>query len=189
MKGQKDSIHVTMYIASRKSVNELKKDQQIQHQVDRALETLMQPVKSGEELARRLSLPTNVPVRWNVEIAAVKQGFRSHEGHIPVMVSVAGVPNIMENLRGDVVEEITNILFRELRKGSEHSNALARSLGYETEKQHRFHLYLPSQVKVRGPVERSSYGDGDGDGDGGGDSGPPIWAEGGWSKGCSSWPW
>src|SRR4051812_19641206 len=101
MKDDKDSIHVTMHIASRKSVEELKKDRQIHTQVDGALKALMHPLKSGEQVAKRLSLPANVPIKWDVEIAAAKQGFHSHEGHIPVMVSVAGLPNIMSTLRGD----------------------------------------------------------------------------------------
>jgi len=185
MKDEKDSIHVTMHIASRKSVDELKRDHQIQHQVDGALKALMQPVKSGEQLAKRLALPAHVPIKWDVEIAAAKQGFHTHEGHIPIMVSVAGVPTIMEKLRGDVIEEITNMLFKELRKDGEHSKTLAKSLGYETEKPHQFHVYLPAQVKVRGPAQPGAYGDGDGDGDGG----PGVWVQGGWSKGCSSWPW
>ena len=180
-KTDKEAIHVTMHIASRKKVNELKADKQVQQQVDAALKALMHPVKSGEELARRLALPSNVPIKWGVEIAALKEGLHTHEGHIPIMVSVAGVPNIMEKLRPEVLEEVSNMLFKEIRKDAGPSKELAKALGYNTEKPAKFHIYLPHQVQVRGPAHPGAGGD-DGDGS-------PVWVQGGWSKGCSSWPW
>jgi hypothetical protein len=180
---KEEAIHVTMHIVSRKKAEELKADKKIHNQIDAAFKTLMHPVQCGEELARRLSLPAHVPLKWDVEIAAMPEGFHTHQGHIPIMVSVQGVPDLMERLRPEVVEEVTNILFKEIRNA--HSTAkLAKALGYDTEKPSKFHVYLPHQVRVRGPVQTNG-GDGDGDGDGG----PPVWVEGGWSKGCSSWPW
>lgn len=183
----KELILVTMHIVSRKTTEELRANKQIQKQVDAALRELMQPVQSGKELARRLSLPPYVHIRWNVEIAALKEGFHTHEGHIPIMVSVAGVPNIMKKLQPKMVEEVTNILFREIRKESDSSKELAKALGYDEDKPAKLHLYLPNQVRVRGPALPAG-GDGD-DGDGDGGDAPPVWVEGGWSKGCSSWPW
>jgi hypothetical protein len=187
---RKEFIHVTMHVASRKTAEELRGNKQIQSQVDAALRELMHPVQSGEKLARRLSLPPHVHIQWSVEIAALKEGFHTHEGHIPIMVSVAGVPNIMKKLQPEMVEEVTNILFNEIRKESSSSRELAKALGYDDDKPAKLHLYLPHQVRVRGSALPAGYGDGDGDGDGdGGDGGPPVWLEGGWSKGCSSWPW
>jgi hypothetical protein len=170
-----ESIHVTMHIVSRKSHDDLKKDQRIHDKVDAALNELMQPLKSGGELAKRLSLPANVPIQWDVEIAALKEGFQSLEGHIPIMVSVAGIPKIMDKLQPEVIEEVTNMIFKEIRKDGQRSKELAKTLGYETEKPAKFHMYLPHQVKLRGPVQPEMHGDGD-DGDG-------------WGKGCNSWPW
>ena len=179
----KELIHVTMHIVSRKTTEELKADKQIERQVDAALKDLMLSVQSGEKLARRLSLPADVHVQWSVEIAALQKGFHTHEDHIPVMVSAAGIPNMMEKLSPELVEEATNVLFKEIRKDSYASKDLAKSLGYDTEKPTNFHLYLPHEVRVRGSASPADYGDGD-DGEG-----PPIWVQGGWSKGCSSWPW
>jgi hypothetical protein len=182
-----EAIHVTMHIVSRKKAEALKADRHIHTHANEALKALMHPIESGEELAKRLSLPANVPIKWNVEIAALHDGFHTHEDHIPIMISVAGVPNLMERLRPEVMEEVTNIIFKEIRhKQAQSSKELATALGYHTDKPTKFHLYLPHQVRVRGPARPdAAQGDGDGDGDGG----PPVWAQGGWSKGCSSWPW
>jgi len=170
-----ESIHVTMHIVSRKNHDELKKDQLIHEKVDSALNELMHPLKSGGELARRLSLPAEVPIKWDVQIAALREGFDSLEGHIPIMVSLAGVPNIMDKLQPEVIEEVTNIIFQEIRKDGQRSRDLATTLGYDTEKPAKFHMLLPHQVKMRGPAQPELHGDGD-DGDG-------------WGKGCHSWPW
>jgi hypothetical protein len=175
MMNEKESIHVTMHVLSRKSAKELQNDQSIQKKVDAAFNELMHPIESGGEVAKRLALPADVPIKWDVKVAALNEGFSSLEGHIPVMVSVAGVPAIMEKLQPDVVEEVTNVLFKEIRKDGQQSKSLAQTLGYETEKPTKFHLYLPHQVKMRGPADPALHGDGD-DGDG-------------WGKGCSSWPW
>lgn len=177
MSDKKDSIHVTMHVLSRKSANDLNTDKQIHRKVDAALNELMQPIKSGRQLSERLSLPADVPIKWNVRVAALNEGFKALEGHIPVMVSVGGVPGIMERLRPGVLEEVTNIIFNEMRKETAKSKELATTLGYHPEKPAKFHLYLPHQVKLRGPAQAGMQGDGDvGVGDG-------------WGKGCSSWPW
>jgi hypothetical protein len=174
-----DSIHVTMHVLSRKNATDLKADQAIQRKVDVAMHELMQPVKTGGELAKRLALPASVPVKWDVKIAALNEGFKSLEGHIPVMVSIGGVPNVMEKLRPEMIEEVTNLIFKEMRKETTQSKDLAKTLGYETEKPAKFHLYMPHQVRMRGPAPAHLQGDGDGDGG----------VSGSWSKGCSSWPW
>lgn len=177
MSDTKNSIHVTMHVLSRKSANDLNTDKQIQRKVDAALNELMQPIKSGRQLSERLSLPADVPIRWNVRIAALNEGFKALQGHIPVMVSVGGVPGIMEKLRPEVLEEVTNIIFNEMRKETAKSKELATTLGYQTEKPAKFHLYLPHQVNLRSPAQGGMQGDGD------------VGISGGWAKGCSSWPW
>jgi hypothetical protein len=186
MKGKEASrelIHVTMHVVSRKATEELRADKHIERQVDAALRDLMHPVQSGKELARRLSLPSAAHVQWSVEIAALRKGVHTHEGHIPIMVSVAGVPGIMEKLRPEVVEEVTNVLFKEIRKGSYASKDLAKALGYDADKPANFHLYLPHEVRVRGSAGPIDYGDGDDDDDDDGGYESPVWVEGGWSKG------
>ena len=178
MSQKTDSIHVTMHVLSRKSADDLKTDQQIHRKVDAALSELMQPIKSGGQLAEKHSLPANAPIKWDVKISALNEGFKSLEGHIPVMVAVGGMPEVMQKLRPEVVEEVTNLIFKEMRKETAKSKELAKALGYETEKPAKFHLYLPHQVNLRGPVQAGMHGDG-------GDVG----VSGSWSKGCSSWPW
>jgi hypothetical protein len=178
MADSKQSIHVTMHVVSRKNADDLSKDQQIHQKVDTALKELMQPVKNGGDLAKRLSLPADVPISWDVKIAALNEGFKALDGHIPVMVSLGGIPSIMEKLRPELVEEVTNLIFNQMRKENTQSKDLAKTLGYETEKPTKFHLYLPHQVNLRGPVQAGMHGDG-------GDVG----VSGSWGKGCSSWPW
>lgn len=180
MSNNKQSIHVTLHILSRKSHSELSADKQIHKKVDTAINELMQPIKSGGQLAQRLSLPANVPVEWNTKINAMDRGFKALEGHIPVMVSVGGVPSIMEKLRPELVEEVTNLIFKEMRKETTQSKDLARTLGYETEKPTKFHLFLPHQVNLHPPAQAGLHGDGGDVTVGGGGS---------WAKGCSSWPW
>lgn len=172
-----ESIHVTMHVLSRQTADALNTDAKIRDKVDAALNELMQPVKNGAELAKRLSLPAHVPIQWDVRIAALNEGFKALEGHIPIMVSLGGVPSLMEKLSPQVVEEVTNLIFAQLTRKSTQSQELATTLGYETDKPARFHLYLPQQVNLRAPATGLQ-------GDGG-----DVGASGSWSKGCSSWPW
>ena len=181
-----DAVHVTMHILSRRSDKELRDNKEIYALADATFKGLMHPLKSQHRLAARLSLPDNLPVKWDVQIAAKREGVDIYEGHIPVMVSVSGRPGLMELLKPDAVEEITNTIFKEIRDVGP-SKPFARALGYSTESPSKFHLYLPHQVRVRGGA-RPDAPYGDGDGDGGGEP-PPVWVQGGWSKGCSSWPW
>lgn len=177
MSDKTESIHVTMHVLSRQTADVLNKDQTIRAKVDAALKELMQPVKNGADLATRLSLPANVPIQWDVRVAALNEGFKGLEGHIPVMVSLGGVPSLMEKLRPQVVEEVTNLIFAQMTKESSQSKELATTLGYETDKPAQFHLYLPQQVNLRAPATGLQ-------GDGG-----DVGVSGSWSKGCSSWPW
>jgi hypothetical protein len=169
----KEQIHVTMHILARHKAEVLAADKDLHLRVDTAMRMLMQPIRSGKELAARLALPAEVPIEWQVKVFALPEDFKSQQGHIPIMISVEGVPNLMERLRPEVMEEITNIIFKEIRN-THASRDLATALGYETEKPLKFHIYLPHQIRVRGPAEHAG-GDGD-DGDG-------------WGKGCNSWPW
>jgi hypothetical protein len=189
-----DSIHVTMHIVSRRKREDHRRDfglKGLAKCAESGLREVLQPIQNGEVLAKKLGLPHPVPVKWNIEVVALREGLKPLQNHIPVMVSVAGVPNLMERLKPELLEEITNILFKEIRN-VETSREFAEELGYDTDKPAKFHVYLPNQVKLRGPA-RPQHAQGDGDGDGSpppsGDYGPPVWLEGGWSKGCSSWPW
>jgi hypothetical protein len=190
MKGKETSvplINVTMHVVSRKSTQELKADKCIKGHVDAALKGLMTKVTSSDKLAKRLSIPSNAHIKWNVEIAALPKGLHAYEGHIPIMISVTGIPKIMETLHGDVMEEITNTLFEEIRAHSGASTDVAKALGYDTDKPAKFHIYLPDQVRVRESAHAQACGDCDCDCDC--ECQPPVWLQGGWSKGCSSWPW
>jgi hypothetical protein len=169
----KDHIHVTMHLLARHKAETLAADKDLHRHVDTAMRSLMHPISSGEELAKRLELPANVPIEWEIKVFALPADFQSQQGHIPVMISVEGVPNLMERLRPEVLEETTNIVFKEIRN-THASKDLAKALGYETEKPSKFHIYLPHQIRVRSPAQPVG-GDGD-DGDG-------------WGKGCNSWPW
>ncbi len=180
-------VHVTLHVVSRKNTHELKANKRIKDQIDAAMREFMAPIQSGNKMAKRLSLPSNAYIRWNVEIAALPRGLRAYEGHIPIMVSVTGVPKIMEKLHTDVMEEITNILFKEVRANSGASKEIATALGYDTDKPAKFHIYLPDQVRVRASASPSDLGDCDCDCDC--YDPPPVWVQGGWSKGCNSWPW
>jgi hypothetical protein len=186
-KRPEDAVHVTMHVLSRRSKGELHRNKEIHALANATFKSLMRPLKGQGRLAARLSLPEKIEVKWDVEIAATKKGFDAYKGHIPIMVSVSGKPGLMELLKPEAVEEITSAVFREIRE-VEPSKPFARALGYSTEDKAKFHLYLPHQVRVRGrAMPGPSAGDGDGDGDGG--QPPPVWVQGGWSKGCSSWPW
>jgi hypothetical protein len=176
-------VHVTMHIVSRRNTHELKADESIKGQVDVAMKELMQKVQSGNKLAKRLSIPSDAHIQWNVEIAALPKGLSAYEGHIPIMVSVAGVPKIMEKLRTEVMEEATNLLFKEIRAHSGASRDVAKALGYDTDKPTKFHVYLPHQVRVRASATRSDFGDCDCDCDCDCYDPPPVWVQGGWSKG------
>lgn len=188
MSDKTESIHVTMHVVSRRNARDLTTDKQIHSKVKAVMNKLMEPVRNGRQLAKRLSLPANVPIQWDVKVAAVDDGFRTPQDQVPVMVSVGGVPSIMEKLRPEVVEEITNLVFSEIRKETTDAEELAATLGYRTEKPAKFHLYLPQQLKSRSPAQAAMHGDGDGDtgGDIGGDF---VGGGGGWAKGCQNWPW
>lgn len=186
MSDKTESIHVTMHVVSRKNADDLSIDQQIHSKVDAVVNKLMEPVRNGRQLAERLSLPANVPILWDVKIAAVDDGFHALQDQVPVMVSVGGVPSIMEKLRPEVVEEITNLIFNEIRKETTETKELATALGYQTDKPAKFHVCLPQQLKSRSPAQAAMHGDGDGDT--GGDLGD-FGGGGGWAKGCHNWPW
>jgi hypothetical protein len=189
IKEPEEGVHVTMHILSRRSAKELRDDKEIHALANKTFKSLMRPFKSRGRVAARLSLPEDMPVKWDVEIAARREGVDVYEGHIPIMVSVSGKPGLMEMLNPEAVEEITNTVFKEIRD-IDPSRPFARALGYSTEGPAKFHMYLPHQVRVRGRANpEAPYGDGDGDGDGDGSQPPPVWVQGGWSKGCDSWPW
>lgn len=186
-------VRVTMHVLSRRSEEEIRKNKELYGLANATFKSLMQPMPTQRRIAARLSLPENVDIKWDVQIAARKKGVEAFEGHIPIMVSVSGQPGLMEQLNPQAVEEITDTIFREIRDTGP-SKPFARALGYDIEKPHKFHMYLPHQVRVRGRAQGGgppgTYGDGDGDGGDGGDGGDVVaWLEGGWSKGCSSWPW
>lgn len=184
------AVRVTMHVLSRRTEEEIKKNKEIKGLANATFKSLMQPTPNQRRLAARLSLPDDVNIAWDVQIAARKEGVEVFEGHIPIMVSVSGKSALMEQLNPQAVEEITDTIFREIRDTGP-SKPFARALGYDTEKPAKFHMYLPHQVRVRGRAQGGgppgSYGDGDGDGGDGGDV--SAWVQGGWSKGCNSWPW
>jgi|GEM_PF-4290540 len=178
-------VKVTMHILSRKSEEEIRKNKELHGLANATFKSLMNPTPHQRRIHARLSLPEQVDISWDVQIAARKEGVEALEGHIPIMVSVSGKAGLMEHLNPQAMEEITDTIFREIRETGP-SKPFARALGYETEKPAKFHLYLPHQVRVRGHAPGAgpdAYGDGDGDGD------VSAWVQGGWSKGCSSWPW
>lgn len=182
-----DALNVTMHVLSRRSEEEIRKNKEIHALANATFNALMRPMPNQRRIAARLSLPENVDIKWDVQIAARKEGVDVLEGHIPIMVSVAGGPGVMEQLNPQAVEEITDTIFREIRETGP-SKPFARALGYDTERPAKFHMYLPHQVRVRGRQDGGPHAMGDGDGDGsGGDV--SVWAQGGWSKGCNSWPW
>jgi hypothetical protein len=183
-----ESIHVTMHVVSRKNADDLDTDKQIQSKVDALVSRLMDPVRNGRQLAERLSLPADVPIQWNVKVAAVNDGFRAPQGEVPVMISVGGVPGIMEKLRPQIAEEITNLIFNEIRKETIEAKELATAIGYQTGEAAKFHFYLPQLLKSQSPAQTAMYGDGDVGGDTGGDIGD-FGGGGGWAKGCHNWPW
>jgi hypothetical protein len=186
MQGKKKSVplvYVTMHVVSRRNTYELKADKKVMGQVDVAMRGLMKKVQSGDKLAKRLSIPSDARVKWNLEIAALPKGLSAYEGHIPIMVSVAGVPKIMEKLRTDVMEEATNLLFKEIREHAGASTEVAKALGYDTDKPAKFHVYLPHQVRVNASAARGDFGDCDCDCECDCYDAPPVWVQGGWSKG------
>ncbi len=159
MEDTKNVISVTLHVFSRKSKQKLKIDKSIKGQVHAALKDLMEKVSRNDKLAKRLSIPSDTPVKWNVEITAIAKGFITFEGHIPMMVSVAGIPKIMENLHGEVMEEATNALFDAVRAHPGASRDLAKALGYETDKPVKFRVYLPDQLRVRESANGLAIGD------------------------------
>jgi hypothetical protein len=188
MTDKTESIHVTMHVISRKNARDLGNDSEIHGKVEAVMNKLMEPIRNGRQLANRLCLPANVPIEWDVRVAAVLDGFRAPHDQVPVMLSVGGVPSIMEKLLPDVAEEMTNLIFNEIRKETTDTRELAAMLGYESQKPAKFQLCLPQHLKSRSPA--AMYGDGDGDGGGntGGDFGD-FGGGGGWAKGCNNWPW
>lgn len=182
----KNELHVTMHVLARREIGEVKRDRSIKELAQTAFESLMKSSPGHQRVAKKLSLPDDTAVRFDVEVAGRRDGVKEYEGHIPVMVGVTGKPGLMEQLTPDAMEEIANTVFKEIRD-VEPSTKFAEALGYDTSKGAKFHIYLPHQVRLRGPAQGGRpYGDGDGDGDGGD---VVAWAQGGWSKGCNSWPW
>jgi hypothetical protein len=177
--------HVTMHVVSRKTTYELKTDRSIKRIVDAALRDIMQPILSGDKLAEILSIPSGIDIQWNVELVAFKKGFHVDNGDIPIMVSIWGVPSLMEKLHGAMMEEATSQLFKEINGQSDASREVATALGYDVNKAAKFRVFLPDQVQALTPIP-ADLGDCDCDCD---CDCSPVWAEGGWAKGCSSWPW
>jgi len=192
MLDEKNIISVTLHVFSRQSRMELNINRSIREHVRNALKDLMDIVSNSDNLTKRLLIPSDVPVKWNIEITVMPKGLNTFEGHIPMMVSVAGIPKIMENLRGEVMEEVTNTLFDVVRTHPKASRELAETLGYHTDKPMKFHVYLPDQLRVRDSADSLDMGDCDcdcHDCDCHDCWDCDCYDCGGWSKGCNSWPW
>jgi len=159
MQDQKKMISVTLHVFSTKTRQKLKIDKNLKSQVDTAVKDIMKKVSSSDNLAKRLSIPSDTPVKWNVEITAIAKGLITFEGHIPMMVSVAGIPKIMENLHGAVMEEVTNTLFDAVRAHPSVSKDVAKALVYDTHKPVKFRVYLPDQLRVRESARGLTIGD------------------------------
>jgi hypothetical protein len=165
-----EPLKVKLEVTANKSQNQLPSDQLLDSLIEKAFEPVTSA--SGAELASRLAIP-NVPISFTI---VIKPGAPGSTTAVPVHVTVSNAPKMVESLRG-LEEEVENVLFHNLRKGSPPKDLL-EALGYDTAASPKFRLSFP-QSKPEGIAPRdleiaagcepgTSYS---------------------WGKGCNNWPW
>ena len=166
-----EALKVTLEVMANKSEKQLSSAHE---RLDSLIEKAFEPVTAatGSELASRLAIPS-IPIAFTV---VVKAGTSADVKSVPVHVTVANAPKMVESLKG-LQDEVENVLFHNLRKGNP-PKELLEALGYDVTASPKFRLSFPHS-KPEGIAPR--------DVDIAAQCGPGTSYS--WGKGCNNWPW